>query len=261
MKQQSRASLRIALFVFSVGGAAFLGLGCQAQRSWPFAAVEATSPEQVAEIVRARARSITTLWARVQVEVESKRFSGAFDLASIYRRPGALHMVAFKGLLLSSRPIFELTFTETEYRLVLHEENSTTRTTGPGRRFTTDHPDLARLYWLRELLFLAGECLPDARVSRAAAGDPWTMDGQTRDGARVRFALDPKTLGVVTATIEPPDGSGPLEVRYRDYDKLGDVYVPSRVEASSHDRQFSMVGVVTDLEVNVEIDDDIFQAQ
>ena len=261
MKQQPRVSLRIALFAISVTSAALLALGCQAQRNWPFEAVEASSPEAVIDIVRARARAINTLWARVQVEIDSQKFSGAFDLASIYKRPDSLHMVAFKGLLLSSRPIFELTFTGTEYRLVLYEEDSTTRTAGPSTRFTTDHPDLARLYWLRELLFLAGECLPGAELSRAESGGPWTLDGETRDGARVRFRLEPKTLGVVAAAIEPPDDSGPVDVLYQDYEKVGDVYVPSRVEASSRDRQFAMVAVVAELDVNVEIDDEVFVGQ
>ena len=61
--------------------------------------------------MRSRANAVRAISALVQVAMESDEISGSFDIVVLYRRPGLLRFQASKGILVASRPIFDLTFT------------------------------------------------------------------------------------------------------------------------------------------------------
>lgn len=245
-----------ALLLFSVAGP-----GCAERRhEWPFPRLGPLPVERGLEALLARSRAVRTLSALLRVALDAEDLSGTLDLACVFRRPGDLHLAAYHGILIASRPVFELTVSGGRYRLVLHgREGPPEVSAGASSDFPRDHPEMAGLFWIREALFLPGEVDGDGMTldGQPAADGTFVARGRLRNGARVVWTIEPETFAVVGADVSPPAGEA-LHIDYLDYHQSDGVIVPSRVEAHGADGRFGMLAVVRDIEVNGDVPADVF---
>ncbi len=244
--------------------ATLLPMGCKSSPERdPFPPLGPLTAAERLALVQARAAAARTVSAVVQVSMDSKELSGSFEVICLFEDPGRLHMSASKGLLFSSRPVFEVTFLPESYRLAFAKDEGEMETAaGPLAAFPEQHPQMAELFWLREVMFRPG------RVARAASfesGDGSTgsaagssrLSGLTPEGARIEYEIDPATLRVDKALLRPPDRSAALEIAYSEYRRVDQVFIPFRVEVRGP--EFHMLASVGELEANQPVSREVFE--
>ena len=230
--------------------------GCgSAEKVWPFPPHGPLTGERRLELVGRRVAAIRAVAALLQVTLESGKKSGSFEVAVVYERPARLRLVASRGMLLSSVPVFDLIIVPPRYHLTLYgegEDGEPEVFSDSLHRFPGRHPDMAGLFWIREVLFLAGEGigLQLSNVAAGSGGEPVRVRGRTSDGADVEYLLDDATSAVLSASLRIPASGKRFSIEYADYRATDDVYIPQRVEVHGDDGAFSLEAVVIDLEVN-----------
>ena len=231
--------------------APFLAVSCQSPpRPLPHPRVVSASPAETIEILKSRAHRVRDLSALVEVAIDGDEFSGTIQLVAVYRREGMLHLVGTKSLLISDHPIFELTFTRDGYCLVTHDDDGgPTRDAGPLEEFPGRHGRLASLYWVREAMFLPGDLHASSRPGSLV----------TAQEVPCQLELDPSTLAVRSAQLRPAGLAGGLEIRYLEYEKYGEAFLPTRVEVRGSGADFGMLAAVVEIEVNTGVDESIFE--
>lgn len=248
--------------------AGFLLFGCKtATERDPFPLLGPLSAAERLALVEARAAAARTLAATVQVSMDSKELSGSFEVICLFEDPGRLHMSASKGLLFSSQPVFEVTFLPESYRLAFaNDEGEMETAAGPLEDFPEQHPQMAELFWLREVMFRPGQINQGAKKAafeppESASGratNPSRLRGLTREGARIEYEIDPATLRVEKAVLRPPDRSAALEIAYSDYRRVDQVFIPFRVEVRGP--EFHMLAAVGELEANQPVSREVFES-
>lgn len=262
MKSCDTCSPVRALFFLGVLTVIVSQVSCQDSRKpLPFPPVGPLAPDDQIDLIRTRYSTVRSLWAVVQVAMESGELSGSFEVVSVFSRPDQLHMSAFKGLLLSSRPIFELTFASGKYCLVLHHENGDVEESrGNIESFVSRHRDMAELFWLRQLMFLPGEVNKvTGPIEKLPEGNSLILKGVTIDGAQVRSQLDPQTLAVLSSSLTPPGSESTYEIHYADYREIDGLFIPERIDVKSPEIGFWMNAVVGEMEVNGTVDPSVFE--
>jgi hypothetical protein len=262
MKSFDTRSLGRALFFLCALTVIVSQVSCQcSRRPLPFPPVGPLAPDDQIDLIRTRYSTVRSLWAVVQVAMESGELSGSFEVVSVFRRPDQLHMSAFKGLLLSSRPIFELTFASGEYCLLLHhEDGGVEESRGEIESFVSRHRDMAELFWLRQLIFLPGEVNKvTGPIEKLPEGNSLILKGITVDGAQVTSQLDPQTLAVLSSSLTPPGSESTYEVHYAEYREIDGLFIPERIEVKSSKIDFWMNAVVGEMEVNGAVDPSVFE--
>ncbi len=237
--------MRIGIIILSV----FIFSGCfQAQYRLPHPKVEGLTQAQQMTLIQSRARKINSLTALVEVSIDTPDLSGTLQIICVYERPGRLHLSASKGVFLSDRAIFELTFTRSHFRFdQFDEDGNLDRFNGRLEDFPKDHPTMAGLFWVRESIFLPGSML----------------GGKSPEGAHIKLSLDKNTLAVRRAILTPPDElETQYKITYDDYRKFGkapeEIYVPFLVTVTEPSEGFEMIGRVLQLEYNQPIDEEAF---
>jgi hypothetical protein len=169
-------------------------------------------------------------------------------------------MAAYKDVLLSTYPVFEVTFNDRAYYLRLHRrDEEPEEASGPARDFPERHPELAELFWLRSTLFVPGDLQSVAGVgSGGGAESALLVRGTSGDGVPTVYRLERGTLAVRSARLSPPGERAPIEIRYDDYRLIAGVPIPHAVDVRREDGGFRMRGAILDLELNGRLDADAF---
>jgi hypothetical protein len=233
--------------------------GCRAEPvlRWPFPAVEAPDDRAVLSTLRERTRPPQNLYAELTMSFQSAEREGVFDAVVRYVRPGRLRMTGFRGLLLSTREVFDLVLDGERCELSLEDQDGG----GGERRFSGSvselgqvHPGFRAFSVLREGLFLPGT-LPDgeARVERS----PRELKVECRGpgGAEVTWRLDPPTLGIRSAEVLPAGSRAPIALRFTSYREVGGRYFPERFELSDDGAGVRIEGVLREIELDVPVND------
>lgn len=252
-----RRALEVAILACLTGNA-----GCgSAEKVWPFPPHGPLTADQRLDLVRSRVAAIRTVAALLQVTLRSGKNSGSFEVAVVYERPSRLRLLASRGMLLSSVPVFDLIIAPPRYHLTLHGEEGEPEVFSDSLdRFPDRQPDMAGLYWIREVLFLAGEGI-DLRLpegDRSSGGKAIRLRGRTSDGAELEYLLEEETSAVLSASLRVPSTGKRFRIDYDDYRASDEVYIPQRVEARDDDGEFALEAVVVDLEVNRPLEPDSF---
>ncbi len=260
LHQARRAALGAALMLsFAIAGASAGCPGCAARPS-PFSPLGPLSPAEKLAVFEERTAAVRSLSALLRVSIDSGELSGAFDVACHYRRPASLRLSAFKGVLISTRPIFDVAFDGGRYSLLIHEEENPRFAEGPLDRFAADEPRLAQLYHLREMLFLPGAGADEVRIADPGGpGRPGRAEAASRDGGNLAWSFDPSTLEVREARIDPPGAARAIRIRYSDWRREGDAFLPGDVTAEEEGGGFRMRCLLRELEVNAEPDGELFR--
>ena len=165
-------------------------------------------------------------------------------------------MTAFKDALVTSRDVFDLVLTPERYLLVLEGEEGPERHHGPAQELTQQLPGFRSFEVLREAMFLPGllASAPPPWVVRS--GSHLQVRSRTPSGFEVRWQLDKRTLGVEKARVAISEDL--ITVSYVDYREVDGRFFPETFELRDPGAGVTVRGVLDELEVNVEIDDEVF---
>lgn len=251
-----RAVLTLA---FAAMCATTVSPGC-AGRPSPFVPLGPLSPAEKLAVFEARTAAVRSLSSLVRISMDSEELSGSFDVACLYQRPAKLRFSAFKGILISTRPIFHLAFDGGRYALLIHDEELPRFAEGPIDRFPADEPRLAQLYHLREALFLPGAGAEEVRIADPGGPDRLgRAEGVGRGGGKLAWSFDPSTLEVKEARIEPPGPARAIRIRYADWRREGDAFLPGDVTAEEDEGGFRMRCLLRELELNEDLEAELFR--
>jgi len=218
--------------------------------------------------LRSRTDAVRSLQAVLSITYESSEFEGTFSAVCNYQAPRRMRITAFKDIVIGTRPIFDMLFTEKEYAIDVAEMKGTkaVHDLGKLKDFPAKHPRFASFYWAGEAIFLPGLLSPDASVAfpyrsapnDATRRDPWreTVKGKLPTGAEILWYLDTRRLEILWGylTAEPATDS---IVSYSAYRADQGAFIPTRVILCDGPKM-TVTCKVEDLEVNIPLDPSIF---
>lgn len=163
----------------------------------------------------------------VAMDYRDPEVEGSLE-AVVNWRPQHLRVTAYKGLVVTDYDVFDLLLVPAGYALrYLDEEREDALVRGTLAEFTRERPRQASFYWVGEALLLPGRTTGEVEVRRP--DDDWIeVAGSLLSGARVTYRLEAATLAVREAAIVIPGGRT-LTLGYRDYQKVGEAFLPQTV--------------------------------
>jgi hypothetical protein len=175
-----------------------------------------------AQVVQARTVGIHTLTGVLTIEFSGLERRGTFDMIVNYHAAGHLRFSAFKDLLISTRPVFDLLLTNEMYRLEVYDAGQVRRAQGEASQFALQHPQFQAFYTIGEGFFLPGfDALgrPPRFTNRAAS----EFVTRLKSGAVARWSAKAETLEITSAQIET------WSIQYGDYRQMGPYSIPGLV--------------------------------
>lgn len=161
----------------------------------------------------------------VSMDYEDPEVQGSLE-AVVNWRPEHLRVTAFKGLVVTDYDVFDLLLVPAGYALrYLDDAREDALVRGTLAEFTESRPRQAGFYWVGEALLLPGRTVGEAEVRRPD-DERLEVAGTLSSGARVVFELEPATLEVHRARIEVPGERRAIELRYADYVREGEAFLP-----------------------------------
>ena len=235
--------------------AALASLACCAQPS-PFVDLGPLTDDDIVRILRERTEVADTLEAELVISYDSPELSGTFDAIAHFRRPGSMRIFAFKDLLFSVEPIFDLLLTPEEYALELRAERDGPLELhrGAARDLPRAHPQFRGFFFGREAF-----CLPGTLARQPAAtvlpsgGDEVTVEGRLPSGAAVRWTVARSTLEVRAGSVEISPGHV-ATFRYSEYIGVDGVFVPGRIVFEDPEHETRIEAQVAELTVGPDVD-------
>jgi hypothetical protein len=232
-----------ALAVFALAVAA----GCAAPQAATFTALGPMTDEQVVARLRARAAAIRTMYAVLEITYDSAKMNGTFEAACNYVAPGKMRMTAFKDLVVTTEPIFDMLLTPERYVMEMRDPKGgeTRKSAGPRSEFAAKNPEFALFAIVGEGMFLPGIGAEHATGNAVAARLP--------SGAVASWIVDRDTLRVGEGRV------GAIHITYDEYREDAGAVVPGEVRVL--DGPTKMRVRVKELEANVPIDASIFEVR
>ncbi|MBI3723244.1 hypothetical protein HY251_04710 [bacterium] len=236
--------------------------GCASTEPSVFPDLGPLTDEQALAIIHSRTEAARSLQAVLSVTYESKEFDGTFTAVCNYEAPGKMRITAFKDIVLSTRGIFDILFTPTEYAIDVAEMGGTPAVHDRGKivGFPSKHPRFAGFFLAGEVLFLPGKVLNAARCRDFADGDALgalLISGWLPSGAAASFFFDEGTLRPTTGSVlDRERRSATLD--YRDWRKTRGVFIPGSVVFVDKTTHTTITCKVQDLDVNTPLDPSIF---
>ena len=224
----------------------FLASSCTST-NWPFPEVEpGESPE---EVLARRTRLPKSLYAELTMSIDSPDRSGVFESVVQFVPARGLRMSAFKDVIVSTRPIFDLVIEDDSFHLAFWGEDDRVeiRSGGSAEAMELD-PAFAAIYALGPGLFLPGRNVGAAARSVERSEDRRTI---LLGG---RWVLDAETFGVRRAVIRSR-GHSKVEVDYTSYRRVGERFFPERIRISAEEGGLVIEGTLDDLELDVDPDE------
>jgi hypothetical protein len=182
---------------------------------------------------------------------------GSFEMLVNYDAAGRMRFTAFKDLLISTQPMFDLLLTETHYSLTLHDNTGPHTHQGNAADLGQDHPAFRALHILGEALFLPGfDGLGHAPVMQGTA----RCTTQLRSGATAEWVFRPDTLEITQAQViwQPTQNPETFLLQYRDYQKIETFYIPGHVTLQDRQARITTQAVLKQVDINVPLAADVF---
>jgi hypothetical protein len=199
---------------------------------------------RVAGLVHSRTTGVRTLAAVLAMQFAGEARQGTVELIVNYDASGSMRFSAFKNLVITTRPVFDLLFVGDSYRLELPDADGGQLHQGPKAAFVRRHPDFRAFWIIGEGFFLPGFDAggqPPALVDAAAA----VFTTRLRSGAIARWFVDPASLEITRAQIEA------FRVDYGDYRTIGAYTLPGRVTLNDQRTGFTTRTVLKQVEINL----------
>jgi hypothetical protein len=231
------------------GLAAAAGCG-EPPKRWPFPPVEAAGDAGIISLLRARTAGVESLYAELSMSFEGPERSVVATAAVRYAEPGKIRMTAFKDIFVGTRSIFDLLLVPDRFVIEVEGEEGPERREGSSVDLSTLPRGFRALAVLREAMFLPGRMPPDAPATVERRGGRISVRASISSGHEVEWSLEPRTLGVETATLRLPGEAEPIRIEYSSYRQAGGVYIPEAFTLTDPGDRASVTGVLEDLEMN-----------
>lgn len=215
-----------------------------ASRPAPASALEPGEAARVASLVRSRTTGVRTLAALLAMQFVGEGRQGTVELIVNYDASGTMRFSAFKNLVITTRPVFDLLFVGDMYRLALPDAEGGQPDRGPQAAFVRRHPRFRAFWIIGEGFFLPGfdaSGRPPVLVDAATS----VFTTRLRSGAVARWLVDPATLKITRAQIEN------FGVEYGDYRTIGAYTLPGRVTLNDQRTGFTTRTVLKQVEINL----------
>ncbi|MGE3539702.1 MAG: hypothetical protein AB7N91_20015 [Candidatus Tectimicrobiota bacterium] len=217
------------------------------------------SSAERAQLVRARTARVQTLTAVLAVSYTLATQRGAFDLVVNYAAPDRLRFTALKDTLLSTQILFDVLLSPEGYRLAVRDATGDHTTQGSLEQFVREHPTLRAFFLLGEAFFVPGV---DGQGRPPLVNEAATrLHTQLRSGARARWSARPETLEITEACLrwQSAEDMVTLQLSYRDYRPIEEVYLPYRVYLSDRRLGFAAQSVVKAVDLNLPLVPGVFE--
>jgi hypothetical protein len=249
-----------APYLFTAG-AVFLTLtACASLPSTSlFPTLSASSQAEKAQIIRSRTTGLRTLTAVLMVAFSGRERQGTFEMVVNYNASGKMRFTAFKDLMLSSRPIFDLIFARERYILAIHDTAGARMRQGNVAQFVQDNPEFRAFLVVGEAFFLPGfDGFGKPPVFKNTAASQFTT--RLKSGFKAQWFAKPDTLEITKARL---DGDGEQEpvsflLEYSDYRRIEAYYIPGRVTLIDPHRGFITRTLIQQVEINMPLAEGIF---
>lgn len=225
----------------------------------PFPALNVIDQTEITRVIRSRTTGLHTLAAVLSVSFSDRARQGTFDLVVNYDDSGKMRYTAFKDLILSTRPIFDLLLVDATYRLELHDDTEGNVRQGSVSHFSQDNPAFRAFWIVGEAFFLPGF---DGRGDRplVTATQPLQFTTRLKSGAVAHWVAKAETLEISQAQID--DSRGPdtvsLLLEYGDYRKIGAYDIPHRVTLTDASAGFVTRSFVKQVDINMPLTPGVF---
>ena len=273
--------LRTLVLCSSLAG---LPIACRSSKSFDelppreLPTATSTTDEDIFAALAERSRSPATLWALLQMAIESPEQDGVFDAAILWKAPdaaatgdsalgtGRLRMSAFRDTLVSTHSIFDLAVGGTGYELILEglddgasPEGGTDWYSGPLEDPPELHPAFDIFLRLRERLFLPGRgaTAENSRVERSI-DEIAVAFAESANRLRVRWRLDPVSLAVRGASVLWGDREQPVEIEFKAYTQQGEHWLPSRFTLRDATKELLLDGSLIDVQLDLPLVEEDF---
>ena len=226
----------------------------------PFVDLGLLSDADVERILRARTESVHSLSAELIISYDSPELSGTFDAVAYFQQVGRMRVNAFKDLILSVEPVFDLIVTPEGYALEVHDRDGavTISERGAVDALADRHPRFDAFYWGREAFCLPGSMTAEPpTIIRQVGGGTVSVEGSLSSGASVRWLIDRSTLEVRSAAVHTQAGRTGV-FHYSEYREVDGAFIPGRVVFEDPESQTRIDTRVVDVTVNPKIDPEVF---
>ncbi len=225
----------------------------------PFPTVDTRSPIEQAYIIQARTTGLRTLAAVLTVALSRQDKQDAFEMIVNYDASGKMRFTAFKDLMLSTRPIFDLIFVGPRYRLTLHNEAGIHVRQGQVSQFVKDHPEFRVFFLVGEAFFLPGyDGSGNPPVPANAQGSQFIT--RLKSGLKAQWSAKPDTLEITKARLDGNRAAAPVSflLSYSDYRKVETYYIPGHVKLIDPHLGLTTQAWVKQVEINTPLVQGVF---
>lgn len=246
--------------LYLVAGLGLVVGGCSTHAPSPFPRIGPLTGEKVLEVLRERSQKVDSIYAEITITYSDPDHDGTFDAVVHFLRPASLRLTAFKDVIVTVEPIFDVAFTETTYAIDLPERDGQPPTFDHGQAaaFPDRHPRFAGFFWSREAFCLPAALREGQGMRVRKDGRQWTAESRLSSGARVTWILAPDTLEVRKGIVSAPDGNR-YELEYSEYMELVEgLFVARHVIFRDPDSKTTIEAYIDRVEVNTKIDASLF---
>lgn len=210
--------------------------------------------------IQARTTGLHTLAAVLTVAFSNPDRRDTFDLIVNYDATGKTRYTAFKDLLLSTRPIFDLVFIDQQYHLTTHDAGHTRRDQGQITQFAIEHPSMRVFALVGEAFFLPGY---DAagRLPMALNADGTRFSSRLKSGLKAVWSTRLNSLEISSAQLDGKIDSTPvsLQLTYRDYRNVATYAVPAQVTLIDPYLGLTTRAWVKQIDINIPLAPGVFE--
>jgi hypothetical protein len=244
-----------------VSGLLILGLTTCTSSS-PLSATAVVPNQQTsakARRLQARVSGLRTLAAVLTVTFANPSRRDTFDMIVNYDAAGKTRYTAFKDLILSTRPIFDLVFIDGQYRLITHNAGHTHQYQGQIKQFTIQHPSMRIFALVGEAFFLPGyDAAGRPPMVLNAAGTRFSS--RLKSGLKAVWFTRSNSLEIISAQLDGKIDSTPvsLQLTYRDYRNVAAYAVPAQVTLIDPYQRLTTQAWVKQIEINTPLAAGVF---
>lgn len=248
------------IHILAVGILLFSLTTC-APLSPPSATLAVTTPHASAKARRIQAGTtgLNTLVAVLSVAFSNPSRRDTFDMIVNYDAAGKTRYTAFKDLMLSTQPIFDLMLTNQQYRLITHDAGHTTQRQGPIAQFALAHPGMRVFALVGEAFFLPGyDALGQPPVALNAAGTQFSS--RLKSGLQAIWSARADSLEIIGAQLDGKIASTSvsLQLTYADYRSVAAYAIPARVTLIDPQLGLTTRARVKQIEINTPLAPGVF---
>jgi len=228
--------------------------------SSPFPTLDSTEPTEKARVIQFRTTGVHTLAAILTVTFAGPERQGIFEMIVNYDASGNMRFTAFRDLILSTRPIFDLVFVAGTYYLEVRNDIGGRIRQGMVSQFSQDHPEFRAFWVVGEAFFLPGfdgygqpPIIKDSR--------PLQFTTRLKSGAVAHWVAKPETLEITKARIDDNCGQEAVSLllEYSNYRKIGAYYIPGRVTLTDPSLGVVTRALVKQVDINIPLAPGVFE--